>query len=690
MLVKTGVVTNISITTATVSGDILDLGEGVSKHGHCWSTNPNCSVADLTTDLGAGSSTGGFTSLLNGLQPETTYYVKAYCNDGKTTVYGSEINFTTASDARPALTTTPVTSIQKTSASSGGNITYEGGTPVKARGVCWNVGPNPVISDYVTSSGTGAGSFISTMTGLNPGTTYYVRAYATNDGGTAYGNEYSFTTQTDTPVAPTVTTAAVSAVTDNSAMCGGNVTNEGTAAVIAKGVCWNTLPNPTIAHNTTNDGSGGGSFVSAISGLDPGTKYYVRAYATSSVGTSYGGEDNFTTEIIVPALTTLPVSSITSTSASSGGDITSTGGANILAKGVCWSTSINPSTADNITNDGIGSDTYTSSITGLTALNTYHVRAYATNSAGTAYGQDISFTTKGLATVSTTAITSITSSSAVSGGNVTFDGGAPITARGVCWSTASNPTISDFTTTDGTGPGPFTSVINGLASNKVYHVRAYATNSEGTAYGSDRMFSTLCPSSMTLTHTVGTVAPITTTITYGIVKTNLSGEDKCWISQNLGALNQAPTINDTYESSSGWYWQFNTKQGFRHNGNTRTPVTMWISSIDGISDWIAANDPCTLLLGSGWRIPTLTEWSNVIQNGGWSTPEDAYASVLKVHPAGSLASADGSLLNRGFVGNYWTNMQYTSTQGVMINIYIGVSTYSSSKAAAGTLRCIRD
>ena len=146
----------------------------------------------------------------------------------------------------------------------------------------------------------------------------------------------------------------------------------------------------------------------------------------------------------------------------------------------------------------------------------------------------------------------------------------------------------------------------------------------------------------------------------------------------------------TYESSSGWYWQFNTKQGFRHNGNTRTPVTMWISSIDGISDWIAANDPCTLLLGSGWRIPTLTEWSNVIQNGGWSTPEDAYASVLKVHPAGSLASADGSLLNRGFVGNYWTNMQYTSTQGVMINIYIGVSTYSSSKAAAGTLRCIRD
>ena len=98
-------------------------------------------------------------------------------------------------------------------------------------------------------------------------------------------------------------------------------------------------------------------------------------------------------------------------------------------------------------------------------------------------------------TVTTVAISSITSTTASSGGSVTSDGVSPITARGVCWSTFANPTISDSKTTDGTGTGSFTSSITGLNFGTTYHVRAYANNSGGTAYGSDLTFATLTHSS---------------------------------------------------------------------------------------------------------------------------------------------------------------------------------------------------
>ncbi|MBR3939266.1 MAG: DUF1566 domain-containing protein [Bacteroidales bacterium] len=137
------------------------------------------------------------------------------------------------------------------------------------------------------------GSFTSDITGLTENVTYYVRAYATNDKGTAYGEEKSFTTLLAT--IPTVTTNNVSSITANRAVCGGNVSDAGNLTVTARGVCWNTSPNPTIDNNKTTDGSGEGSFTSNITGLTGNTTYYVRAYATNSKGTAYGEERSFTT-----------------------------------------------------------------------------------------------------------------------------------------------------------------------------------------------------------------------------------------------------------------------------------------------------------------------------------------------------------------------------------------------------------
>ena len=285
---------------------------------------------------------------------------------------------------------------------------------------------------------------------------------------------------------PTVTTSAISNITQTTATGGGNVTSDGGTPVTARGVCWSTSANPTLSNNYTSDGTGTGTFISNLTGLTANTLYYVRAYATNSAGTSYGNQVTFTTLAYpLPTVTTSIITNITQTTATGGGNVTSDGGTPVTARGVCWSTSANPTLSNNYTSDGTGTGTFTSNLTGLTANTLYYVRAYATNISGTSYGSQVTFTTLSypLPTVTTSIITNITQTTATGGGNVTSDGGTPVTARGVCWSTSTNPTLSNSYTTDGTGTGSYTSNLTGLAANTFYYVRAYATNITGTSYG---------------------------------------------------------------------------------------------------------------------------------------------------------------------------------------------------------------
>lgn len=200
-----------------------------------------------------------------------------------------------------------------------------------------------------------------------------------------------------TPVLPTVTTDSVIDIisTNNSAVSGGEVISDGGATVTARGVCWSTVPDPTLEDDHTLDGSGTGTFVSYLTGLNGDTQYYVRAYATNSVGTSYGNQVTFTTlkGPELPTVTKDTATNITQTTATCGGEVTSDGGACVTVRGVCWSTSPNPTTSDDHTEDGCGIGTFVSNLTGLTANTPYYVRAYATNSVGTAYGNEISFKT---------------------------------------------------------------------------------------------------------------------------------------------------------------------------------------------------------------------------------------------------------------------------------------------------------
>ena len=372
-------------------------------------------------------------------------------------------------------------------------IISDEGYSITAKGVCWSLAPNPTLADAFSSDGQGIGSFVSYYHDLVQGQLYYVRAYATNARGTGYGMTYTFTSATTSLL---TSTTAISAITNNNAVSGGTLTIANNETISNRGIIWSTSPNPTIYSNlgVTSNGNGSGTFVSTLTNLITNTLYYVRAFGTTNSNvTIYGNQVSFTTGSL-PYITTTAASAITTSSAQSGGTVNNPNPSEnpILAKGVVWSTSQNPTVAlTTKTVDGSTEGNFTSNITGLTLGITYFVRAYATTSLGTIYGNTINIRPGSLPTITTKGITTITNNSASCRGESLSNGGSVILEKGVVWSTSPNPTIDLATkTSDGAGNSSFNSTISNLSYSTTYYVRAYARNDFGTAYGNELVFAT--------------------------------------------------------------------------------------------------------------------------------------------------------------------------------------------------------
>jgi uncharacterized protein (TIGR02145 family) len=212
------------------------------------------------------------------------------------------------------------------------------------------------------------------------------------------------------------------------------------------------------------------------------------------------------------------------------------------------------------------------------------------------------------------------------------------------------------------------------------------------AYGTEVILPPYsCGTPVTINHAAGSVSPVSKTVTYGTIS-NIPGEPlKCWITSNLGSDHQATAVNDATESSAGWYWQFNRKQGYKNDGTVLTP-SWTITTISEDLDWQSANDPCTLELGSGWRLPSYTEWNNVQGAGGWSTWEQIWNSNLKLHAAGYLKSSDGgAIYNRGSYGRFWTSTQSTLHSNGWCFHFASLSNMMdfTGKANGFSVRCLR-
>ncbi len=357
----------------------------------------------------------------------------------------------------------------------------------------------------------------------------------------------------------------------------------------------NSFPNKT---NTQKNAMSNISTGTVIWCSDCGTRGQMQVY-NGFEWTDLTGAPALSNDISFGAMST---SNISSSSASITTIINTDGGNAITARGIVWSTSINPTIAlSTKTSSGTGTGTFSASLTGLSASTVYYVRTYATHANGTVYGNEISFTTIGIIpSLTTTTASSININGFTTGGTVSDDGGNLVTYRGICWSTSANPTINDNRILSGTGTGTFTITLSNLNVATTYYVRAFATNSAGTAYGTQQTISTSGLVAGT-SYLGGKIAYIFQSGDAGYV----AGETHGFIIMNH-KMGMTAAFGG-YNSSSGTYTYANTSPSFGSGlNNTRTLNTKGWSNfanyVYGVS-YDGYND---------WYIPSYAEWNKII------------------------------------------------------------------------------
>ncbi len=294
---------------------------------------------------------------------------------------------------------------------------------------------------------------------------------------------------------------------------------------------------------------------------------------------------------------------------------------------------------------------------------TYYYYCIFDTGYGSAEGKQWSFTTLQV-TVTTAQMQNITQTTATCGGNVSSDGGATVTARGVCWSTSQNPTVSDSHTTDGSGIGSFTSNITGLTENTTYYVRAYATNSKGTSYGEQKSFTT---------H--GTIAG------HEYVDLGLPS-GLLWATCNVGA--DSPEGYGNYyawgETEPNGTYNWNTYK-WCNNGDDHNLTKYNTDSNYGIVDNKTVLDPeddaAHVNWGGDWRMPTYDELKELKDRCTWTwTTHNGKKGRRVTGPNGNsifLPAAgyynNGSLNYAGSDGDYGSSSLYTGDPLIAYYLY---------------------
>ncbi|PLX13782.1 MAG: hypothetical protein C0597_11115 [Marinilabiliales bacterium] len=253
------------------------------------------------------------------------------------------------------------------------------------------------------------------------------------------------------------------------------------------------------------------------------------------------------------SITTSSIADITHNSATVGGEVVSEGASSVTERGIVWNLTGSPTTSDNKVIDGsVGTGSYTTSLSGLTAETTHYVKAYAINSHGTAYGAIVSFNTLSETPgIETSNPTNITNSTATVGGDISYEGASAITERGIVWNLTGDPTTSDNKIVEGsTGTGVFTVSMSGLSASTMYYVKAYASNTNGTSYGSEVNFMTLCDAISSLPY-IQNFDGFTTSSGPGCSNEEFEQED-CWMNDHLNdETDWAPWSGSTSSSSTG-------------------------------------------------------------------------------------------------------------------------------------------
>jgi len=593
----------------------------------------------------------------------------------------------------PVITTTAGSNITATTATSGGNITNEGSSTVITRGVCWSTGTTPTIADNKTTDAAGAGSFISNITGLEGGTIYYVRAYATNVAGTGYGTAMSFTTLGQ---APTATAEIATNITTTSATLNGSTNANYLSTVVTFEYGTTINYGSTIsAKQSPITGSTNTPVSADLTGLAPGTTYHLIIKTVNTRGTVYGSDMTFTTLGQAPVPINTAVTNITTVSATLNGSVNP----NYLSTELTFEYGTATSYGSTVTAiqspvTGNSSTNISADITGLTPGTIYHYRVKAVNSLGTTYSGDITFTTLGqVPTVTTLAATNISTTIASLNGSVNANYLSSVVTfeYGITTDYGSTITAIQSPVTENTIIN-ISANITGLTAGTTYHFRVKAVNELGTTYGNDLAFTT------SFTGITGTVNDID-----GNIYKTIGIGSQTWMAENLKTTKyndgtSIPIVTD------GTAWAALSTPGYCwYNNDEATYKAIY----GALYNWYTVGTG--KLCPTGWHVPSDAEWTTLTTYLGgeyvaggklketgtthwtntneWVTNEMGFTAL----PGGNRING-GAFSSVGLIGDWWSDTETGAYVWYRLMFYSGINVgrSSSGKQIGSSVRCVRD
>jgi uncharacterized protein (TIGR02145 family) len=678
-MLQTARISNIFSTTAASGGNITDPGSSlVIKRGICWSSSPGPTINNnKSIEIGG---TGSFTSIMEQLIPNTTYYVRAYATNSEGTGYGTEISFTTLGQAPSALdqsitkltTDTATISVTIIGFNLPTIVYFEYGTSV-SYGHTVPADQSPVTGYYYTSVSKDIG-------GMAAATTYHIRTVAVNSAGTTYGDDITFTTPGQVPF---TSTKAVTEKTINSAVLSGTVNpNYLTTDVIFEYGRTISYGSFVDAWHSPMSGSESIIIVASISNLETGATYHYRTSAVNSLGTTYGNDMTFTTLGQVPTSTTKIVSAKTATSVTLNGTVNP----NYLETTITfeYGTSVGYGSSVSALPTLLSGSTSTNvsvGISGLSCATTYHYRVKAVNFLGTTYGNDITFTTLGQAPMAVTKPASgVQMQTAILNGNATANYLSTAVTFEYGLTTSYGSTVSATQSPLSGSTGTNVSVnLSGLLEDTIYYFRTRAENALGISFGDEMVFRTL-----------GKVVD-----SDGNIYSTVSIGNRIWLAENLKTTkyNDGTSIPLVIENTvwdnlptPGYCWYENNEATYK-------------DTYGALYNWFTVN---TLkLCPIGWHVPTTFEWnigsSGVLKEAGtahWQSPNTgASNSTGFTALPGGYRPFIGLSQDIGYRGYWWTSGQNGET-----NAFYHLMQYNSSNLTDGwdskwkyfSVRCIRD
>lgn len=726
-VVKTYPAEEVTSTSVLLSGEV-ERGENITERGFVWLNGQGVPTVD-SYKLKVDGGLGKYTASLTDLEANQKYAYRAYVINNQGTYYGDIVNFTTIAGL-PSLSTTKVSEVTETSAIFSSKVTSEGGAAVTEVGFYYSTQEDVNLETAMkVSDDFSTDNFTLSVDGLEVGTVYYVMAYAVNSAGEGYNAIVNFKT---TSTAPTVNTTGYNKLSATSAELSGEVTDDNGEDVYERGFVWmKGAGSPTTSSNKLRSEGELGAYTATLDGIEPNQTYSFRAYAINSVGTAYGEQMQLEIKVDLPTVATAEVTNISDYGAVCGGTISSDGGGEILAKGVVWSKSSNPTVdLDTKADEGKGSSSFTSNLTDLSSGRTYYVRAYATNAVGTAYGEEKQFTTTGeiqaksLEPANSFIISSYdTYSFQTVKGNSSESVGSVASAE-VLWEsfgTDEQPEVGSLVSSASYENGKI--VFETANPYREGNAVIAAKDASGTILWSWHIWLTDQPQEQIYNNNAGTMMDRNlgaTSATPGDVgalgllyqwgrkdpflggssidSIDIAAESTInWpsaVSSNssngtIAYATEHPTTFITY-SNNDWYY----------TGSDSTDNTRW-QSVKTIYD------PCPV----GWRVPYGGE------DGVWSTAKGSSSSYTKSYdytnkgmnfsgdfgndaiiwyPAsGSRGSNDGSLINVAASGYYWSYSPYPSNSNrtydfrLYSDASVSLDSYAS-RACGRSVRCLKE